>query len=318
MRMMNLAIAAIAAIALGSGHATAQEQVAVGASGSGTGPYINGALMAEAASKGQDNFSFSVQTTGGYRDNMGLVLGRDIDIALTTLIDLEFAVQGRKDFAALPSREDLRLVFSFGVVPHNIFVRADSEVTEFYGIRGQNFNINSPASFTHAMNLRMLEAAELSLDEFKPGTVSTGQVFDQIQNGVFVGGAHVFQLGLGGMQRLASTVPMRFLDIPQEVIDGMNEGYYGLLVPYTIPAETYAGQDNAVSTFGLAQVVFAHKDADPDMIYQFTKGFWENLKELQASNTSFEGITPELGAKTYGITMHPGAARYFEEIGVQQ
>lgn len=315
MHIITTAMAMATLLMMGGASAIAQEQITLGASGSGTGPYINGALMAEVASKGQKDFKFSVQTTGGYRDNMGLVLGRDVDIALTTLIDLEFAVNGRGDFAELPGRENLRLAFIFGAVPHNIFVRADSDIVDFDDIRGQDFNINSPASFTHALNLRMLESADLPLEDFNAGTVPTGQVFDQIQNSVFVGGAHVFQLGLGGMQRLASTVPMRFLDIPDNVITGMNEGYFGLLVPYTIPAETYVGQDEAVSTFGLAQVVFAHKDADPDMVYQFTKGFWENLEELQSSNTSFQGLTPELGANSYGMTLHPGAARYFEEIG---
>lgn len=317
MRMIGFTAALAIAVQTVSGAALAQQQVALGSSGSGTGPYINGAQMAEAANGVQDAWRFSVQTTGGYRDNMGLVLSRDLDIALTTLIDLEFAVNGRGDFASLPGREDLRLVFTFGAVPQNLFVREDSGITALDGIQGQRFNINSPASFTHALNLRMLEAAGIALDSFEAGTVPTGQVFDQVQNGVFEGGAHVFQLGLGGMQRLASSVPMRFLDVPEPVFTALNAGYFGLLVPYTVPAGTYQGQDADVSTFGLAQVVFAHKDADPDMVYALTRGFWENLASLQASNTSFNGMTPELGAAPYGMTLHPGAARYFAEVGAQ-
>ena len=97
----------------------------------------------------------------------------------------------------------------------------------------------------------------------------------------------------------------------------MNVGYNGLLVPYTIPANTYVGQANDVNTFGLAQVIFTDDNADEDLIYKFTKSFWENIGELQSSNTSFAGMNAELGSKMYDVPMHPGAARYFKEIGLK-
>lgn len=304
--------------ALGNGAALAQEQVSIGASGSGSGPYINGAQMADVANKSQDAFKFSVQTTGGYKDNLGLVLTDKVDIALNTLITLNFAYNQREKYAESPMAEDfkrLRYVFSFGAVPQNIFVREDSGIKSLQEIKGHPFNINIPSSFTHGMNLKMLEAANIPLDSFKVGQVATGQVFDEIQNGVFDGGAHVFQLGLGNAQRLTATTPIKFLDVPEDVITKMNEGYHGLIVPYEIPAGTYTGQDQTVKTFGLAQVIFTDDNANEEMIYQFTKAFWENIGELQKSNTSFNAMTPKLGAKLYGVPMHPGAERYFKEIG---
>lgn len=301
-----------------AGAAHAQDNMSIGASGSGSGPYINGALMADTANKAQGDYKFSVQTTGGYKDNLGLVLTDKVDIALNTLIGLNFAYNQRDDYAASPMKDDfkrLRTLFVFGAVPHNIFVRDDSNINSLDDIRGTPFNINVPSSFTHGLNLKMLEAAGIGLDEFEVGQIPTGQVFDQVQNGIFKGGAHVYQLGLGNAQRLSAVTPIRYLDIPQDTIDKMNEGYFGLLVPYEIPAGTYQGQDNVVKTFGLAQVVFTDENADEEMIYQFTKSFWENIEAIQESNTSFTGITPSLGAQDYGIPMHPGAARYFKEIG---
>ena len=261
-----------------AGAAHAQDNMSIGASGSGSGPYINGALMADTANKAQDGFKFSVQTTGGYKDNLGLVLTDKVDIALNTLIGLNFAYNQRDDYASSPMKDDfkrLRSVFVFGAVPHNIFVRDSSGINSLDDIRGKPFNINVPSSFTHGLNLKMLEAAGIELDEFEVGKIPTGQVFDQIQNGIFEGGAHVYQLGLGNAQRLSTVTPIRYLDISQTVIDKMNEEYFGLLVPYEIPAGTYKGQDNVVKTFGLAQVVYTDENADEEMIYQFTKAFWE-------------------------------------------
>lgn len=306
------------ALALGTTGLHAQQQASIGASGSGSGPYINGALMADMANKTQSDYKFSVQTTGGYRDNLGLVLTDKVDLALNTLITLNFAYNQRDDYAESPMAEDfkrLRYVFSFGAVPQNIFVREDSGITALSEIKGHPFNINIPSSFTHGMNLKMLEAADITLDSFEVGQIATGQVFDEVQNGVFVGGAHVYQLGLGNAQRLSATLPVRYLDVPEDVVAKMNAAYHDLLVPYTIPAGTYKGQDEDIRTFGLAQVIFTDANADEELIYQFTKAFWENVEDLKANNTSFAGMDATLGSKLYGVPMHPGAERYFKEIG---
>ena len=58
------------------------------------------------------------------------------------------------------------------------------------------------------------------------------------------------------------------------------------------------------------------ENADEELIYNFTKSFWENIGALQSSNTSFAGMSAELGSKMYDVPMHPGAARYFAEVGV--
>lgn len=312
-------LTATAAMLALTGSAAAQEQVSIGTSSSGSGPYVNGSLMADTVSQAQDAYKFSVQTTGGYKDNLGLVLSDKVELALNSLINLEFAYNQRGEFGEVAMKDDfknLRYVFTFGVVPHNIFVREDSGITSLQDIKGHAFNIHVPASFTHGLNLELLEAANISLDEFDEGNVSTGQVFDEVQNGVFDGGSHIYQLGLGNAQRLSATTPIRYLDVPEDVLDKMNENYHGLLVPFEIPANTYKGQDETVQTFGVAQVVFTDKDADEEMIYQFTKNFWENLDSLQEANSSFRGMSSELGAKMYGMEMHPGAKRYFEEAGV--
>ncbi|MGM0561159.1 MAG: TAXI family TRAP transporter solute-binding subunit [Pseudomonadota bacterium] len=308
-----------AAVVALTSSAIAQEQVSIGTSSSGSGPYVNGSLMADTVSQAQEDYKFSVQTTGGYKDNLGLVLSDKVELALNSLINLEFAYNQRGEFGEVAMKDDfkdLRYVFTFGVVPHNIFVREDSGISSLQEIKGNAFNIHVPASFTHGLNLELLEAADISLDDFEEGNVSTGQVFDEVQNDVFAGGSHIYQLGLGNAQRLSSTTPIRYLDVPEEVLDKMNENYHGLLVPFEIPANTYKGQDEDVQTFGVAQVIFTDKDADEEMIYQFTKNFWENLDSLQEANSSFRGVTPELGAKMYGMEMHPGAKRYFEEAGV--
>lgn len=308
----------LVAISCISGSALAQEAVSLGTSSSGSDPYVNGSIIARAVNENQDQYKVSIQTTGGYKDNLGLVLSDSIDIGMNSLIELENAYNGRDEFAAGPTEQfkELRKLFIFGVVPHNFFVRADSGITELSEIKGKRINLNTPASFTYNLNLSLLEAAGLSEDDFEATTVSTGKVFDEMQNRIIDGGLHVYQSGLGNAQQLASTTDTRWISFDQNLIEKLNAEYENLLVPYTIPAGVYPGQDEDVQTFGIAQVLLTDADADEEMIYQFTKAFWEDLEQVVGENPSFQGLTLETGARETTVPFHPGAERYFREKGM--
>ena len=89
MKKINVLIT-MATFLFGAGHALAADQVSIGASGSGSGPYLNAGLMAEAANKAQEDYKFSVQTTGGYKDNLGLVLTDKVELRVDFLLWLEY------------------------------------------------------------------------------------------------------------------------------------------------------------------------------------------------------------------------------------
>jgi len=313
-----LARSATLAAALTATQLSAQEQVGLGTSSSGSGPYLTGASIVTAVNKAQDDFKFNAQTTGGYKDNIGLVLAGNVGLGMTSLIDLEAAYFARGPFAEVGGAEafkDLRKVFVYGVDPVNLFVRADSGIETPADIRGKKININTQSSFTYSLNLDLIEALDMTTDDFKPGNVSTSQVFSEVKNRVFDGGLHIFPVGQSGAQELAATTDMKWISFDEQTISRMNKVYFGLLPDFTIPAGTYAGQDSEVKTFGTAQVLFAHKDTDPEMVYAFTKAFWESLEELKAKNATFTNLKLATSVADTGVPFHPGAIQFFKEKG---
>ncbi len=55
---------------------------------------------------------------------------------------------------------------------------------------------------------------------------------------------------------------------------------------------------------------------DEELVYQATKAFWEHIDELHAQGPAFGSITPESGLREINMPLHPGALRYYEEIGL--
>jgi TRAP-type uncharacterized transport system substrate-binding protein len=66
------------------------------------------------------------------------------------------------------------------------------------------------------------------------------------------------------------------------------------------------------STIGIA----THKDMPEEVIYNITKAYWEGLEDEKGStpwlrNMSLDGVFADMN-----MPMHPGAVRYFREIGL--
>ena len=63
--------------------------------------------------------------------------------------------------------------------------------------------------------------------------------------------------------------------------------------------------------------MFCRGDLDEQTVYDLTKVFWENIDELGESQANLKGLTPEEAVKDIAdLPLHPGAERYYTEIGV--
>ena len=64
-------------------------------------------------------------------------------------------------------------------------------------------------------------------------------------------------------------------------------------------------------------VMFCRHDLSEDTVYQLTKSFWEHIDELGKAQKNLKGLKPADAVKDIAnLPLHPGAAKYYKEIGV--
>jgi len=85
---------------------------------------------------------------------------------------------------------------------------------------------------------------------------------------------------------------------------------------YTIPAGTYEGQTEDIKTVALPIVIFTTEDADEEMIYNLTKSIYENKEYFEGVHSSFAEFDPDTMNEGTAIALHPGAERFYKEIGL--
>jgi uncharacterized protein len=84
----------------------------------------------------------------------------------------------------------------------------------------------------------------------------------------------------------------------------------------TVPAQTYPTQDRDYATIGLFNFAVAHKDLPDDIVYKIVKTVFDNREELMKAQSSAKETVPANIARDELLPLHPGALRYYREIGV--
>ncbi len=90
-----------------------------------------------------------------------------------------------------------------------------------------------------------------------------------------------------------------------------------------IPAKTKEGKptytgmeaDFPAMNVGSMQLI-THADVDEDLIYNLTKTIWENRKAIAKQHPAGNAINEKNAARYTGTEFHPGAIRFYKEIGI--
>lgn len=86
---------------------------------------------------------------------------------------------------------------------------------------------------------------------------------------------------------------------------------------FTIPAGTYDGQAEPVQTTAVKMLLLTDASMPDDVVYDLAKTFWENLDSLGKAHAVIKTVTKEMAVSDLsGIPLHPGAEKYYREIGL--
>ena len=119
------------------------------------------------------------------------------------------------------------------------------------------------------------------------------------------------------MRDLGSVMKVRMLPVPDDIMKKMQEFNPGF-VRHVIKAGTYAseGIEGDTVTFQSPTILIAHAKTPPDVVYKVTKAVIEGRAEFANVTKAMEGITAKEMAQNFGMPYHPGAEKYYREVGL--
>jgi uncharacterized protein len=116
--------------------------------------------------------------------------------------------------------------------------------------------------------------------------------------------------------RAESKEPLRFLTLSSEQIDAVLKKFPEISAS-TIPVKTYTSLDGDYHTFGVYNFAIARADLPDDLVYKLVKTLFENSTALAHDVTAASDTIPQNVSKDTFLPLHPGAIRYYREIGIK-
>jgi uncharacterized protein len=319
-KRIGLVSVGLAVAALLGGAAIAQQQLNIAIATGGTGGvyYPMGGGMANVLSKNLPGVQATARVTGGSVDNLKLIGTEQSEVAFSMVDAALDALKGEDKFKGNPV-EVRTLMVLYPNRMHVVTVEGTG-INKMSDLKGKRVSTGSPGSATEVMAFRVIEAAGLDKDkdltrERLGVAESTNAMKDRKIDAYFwVGGlptAAVTDLGA------TPNVKIKLID-HSEVVDKMNAKYGNIYTAGVIPAKTYPGQDTDNKISVVQNILIANAKMPDKTAYDIVKTLYEKRADVALAHGEAKAIVLDTQNKqNTTIPWHPGAMKYFTEVGAK-
>lgn len=283
------------------------------ATGGTSGTYYPlGGAMAQIFNTKIDSMNVTAQATGASIENCRLLGSNEAELAILQNDVLDYAYNGTESFEG-EKIDNLRGIGT--LYPEIIQLVGTPGTTEVGQLKGQKVSVGAPGSGTEANARQILEAAGMSYDDMSVSYLSFSESADAFKD------KHVdtFFITSGvpnaAIQDITAQNDIELVSLPDDVIANLIENY-PFYIEYTIPANTYNGQTEDVKTVAILATLVTNSEASEDTIYELTKALFENQPELAQAHAKGNELDINKAVEGISIPMHPGAEKYYKEMGI--
>lgn len=292
----------------------------VGASPGGAWSAI-GEAMSDELRRGIPGSSFTLEP-GQDGANAALVQAGKVELGLVHSSIALAAIEGSPPFEA--AQPDVRAVMLiYGDAPFHFVVDRRAGVSSFVEIRERRvplrISVNTRGSLMELATRTVLSAYDLSYDDigsygggilFYPFTAS----YDAMQRGRVDAIGATVQVPSSHAVDASRTLDLDILSLSPEVVEYANERLG--TDPTIIPRDAYDFLNHDIVTFAGRVILVTSGDIPDDKIYRITRVLHDRLEQLRRAHRSLQALTPAAMPDVGGVPLHPGAARFYREIGV--
>ncbi len=311
--MTRLGLAVAAALALGSGASAQNLSIATGGTGGTYYPYGGG--LAELIGGQVEGATATAEVTGASVENMALIARQETDLAIGLADTVAGAVAGEIDpFTDRPV--DARALASIYPNAVHIVTLADSGISSLADLEGKRVSVGAPGSGTEVNARTILEANGITYDDIEEQRLNFNETADALRDGDIDAGFWSVGPPTSSIVNLATTRDIAIVPMSDEEIAAAQE-QEPVFAAYDLRAGTYEGVDEAVQTISIPNVLVVNAAMEDDLAYQITKAIFEHTDALIAVHPAAHDTTVEFSVGATPIPFHPGALRYYDEVGAE-
>lgn len=278
--------------------------------------YPLGVALSQIYAKAIPNARATAQVTKASAENLNLLQAGRGELAFALGDAVSDAWKGDAEAGFKTKLDKLRGLSATYNNYIQIVASADSGIKTLADLKGKRVSVGAAKSGTELNARAILKAAGLSYADLgKVEYLPFGESVELMKNRQLDATLQSAGLGVASIRDLATAVKIVVVPVPAEVVAKVGDAAYQAAV---IPANTYTGQTADVPTAAIPNFLVTHAGVSDELAYQMTKAMYENLDTLYAAHNAAKAIKRENAVKGMPIPLHPGAEKYYREVGVMK
>jgi TRAP transporter TAXI family solute receptor len=224
-----------------------------------------------------------------------------------------FAANGLKFFEGKKAVKARGVLMLYDEHVH-VATTKQSGIKKIEDLRGKRVRIGFPGSIATENALILLEAYGLGEKDMKAYQMSLSDAFEQLKDGNIDVLIEPTGAPAAGFLDVAHSRDMVLLPVDNAHAEKIHKKY-PFLSPAVIPAGTYRGTNHDLPTLAVTCMLVATSDLPTDLVYNLTKAIFQNLNILGEAHVKGKLVKMETALKGMPIPLHPGAEKYYKEVG---
>lgn len=315
-----LALASLVVLSCGPadetvGDADARRFFSVGTAPPGGAFFVVGGALSEVLQThaGANSWQVTAEATKGTQENIRRLAAGDLDLALANAAITYFAVRGDGKWK---SPQPVQAVMTLAPNVALFLTPVATAIESLGDLAGRRVVIGpAGAGFEYFVG-PILEAHGVTYDQLSVLHNTQAAAVDMLADGsagaAFLGGA----IPTASITQATSTQDIRFIPFDDEAVEDLVTRY-PFFDRVTVPAGTYRAQEEPFFGMNVGSMhLITGADQDEDLVYEVTRTLWEFRSEVIEKHAAGRAIQPEVVVRDTGVEFHPGAVRYYQEIGI--
>jgi uncharacterized protein len=286
------------------------KSIAIATASPGGTYYVYGQALADILS-GRLGIEVTAQATQGPTRNIILIETGHAALGLITMGIGWEAWNGTGEWTKGRQFRAMRAILPMYDSPFEIAVAKRLGVRSLGQLAGKRIGAGPRGSTSGTYFPRIFEALGISA-VLANGSVE--EMMSQISAGQLDGVVLATGVPVPALFELDQKEGMAFIPFTSEQI-GMLKQRMPELSDSVIPNGTYPSLTAEYHTVGLFSFVVAHKDLPDDLVYRIVKAAFDKHAQLVQTHSAAKETVPANIKKDTFLPIHPGAVRYYREIG---
>jgi len=301
--------------AVAESKAAKKIQIGVATSNVGGSWYLLGGGMVPLFAKYAPEIQITTMPGSGGENFRFVGMGR-AEAGFTTASSAYYGYKQTGIFKDFAPGKNVRALFGAHGMWINIAVREDSGIKEISDLRGKRIAMGPAGSGTNPDAQRILREYGMEVKkDYKPQWISHGDGSRAVRDRLTDCQFYLAGVPDAKITNLTTVTKTRFLKIDEEHQNKIVKKH-PFLYKETLPANTYSGQDKPVVGIGENTVLIVNKDVPEKVVYKMLKVIYEHTDELIVVHPGAKQFIYENAKRGITFPFHPGAIKYFKEVGV--